>query len=69
MDFHNKNEVDAAALTQADITDKTIFRKNDCDWNVGLRKHEKTGNTLVWWEDKSPFRENEMLWAKMGENP
>lgn len=47
MDFHNKNELDAAAITQADITDKKIFRKNDCDRNVGLRKDEKTGNTLV----------------------
>lgn len=49
MDFHNNNELDAAAigLTQADITVKRIFRKNDYDWNVGLRKHEKTGNTLV----------------------
>lgn len=47
MDFHNKNELDATAITQADNIDKTIFGKNYCDWNVGLRKPEKTGNTSV----------------------
>lgn len=67
MGFHNKNELDAAAITQAHNTDKTIFRENDCDWNVGLRK--KTGNKSVWWEDKSPFRENEKVWAQFGGNP
>lgn len=44
MDFHNNNELDAIAITQAYITDKTIFRKHYCDWDVGLRNHEKTGN-------------------------
>lgn len=48
MDFHNKNELDTAGtIAQGDITDKNIFRKNDCDRNVGLRKLEKTGNSLV----------------------
>lgn len=50
MDIHGKENIDAAELSQADITDSKPFKQKVSDWKFGQRENRKRAGTM--WADE-----------------